>query len=123
MSYFEEAEWIQIVGKLGCCGCGAPQITLKAVHQMLKSIADKETPFKEKKAYPDGWDITENAYVQFMAYTLDNLEFTEHGTSIRFPWLTEKGKQLLNALNTYEIYDYEYDKIPDEIKWTEIKGK
>ena len=90
-----------IIHELGICGCGCPDKTYKAVHDML--IAFKN----------HAGAIGDNPYKYFMAYTLDCLEFIEHGTSIIGSWLTDKGEELLEALTDFAKYDYNWNNVVD----------
>jgi hypothetical protein len=42
-----------------------------------------------------------------LLYTLDNLGLTEHGTNIRYGWLTDKGKAVLAGLEREKSNGYE----------------
>ena len=86
-----------IIHELGICGCGCPDETYKAVHDMLIAF----------KNHADA--IGDNPYKYFMAYALDRLKFIEHGTSIIGSWLTDKGKELLEALTDFAEYDYDWN--------------
>ena len=94
-----------------CCGCGNPERTYKAIHEMLLY-------FDERIDKP--WtDLSDNPYIQFMAYVLDNEGFMEHGTNINYAWLTDKGKQLVAYLDDFSKYDYEIDDVPLELLYVE----
>lgn len=67
-----------LIHELGICGCGLPEEAYAAVHEMLKRVKARD-----KVIEPD------NPYVLFMAYTLDSLEFLEHGSSIYSPYQLE----------------------------------
>lgn len=93
-----------LIHELGICGCGRPEEAYKAVHEMLKR---SET---YNAIEPD------EPHVLFMAYTLDNLGFLEHGSSIYSAWLTDKGKDLLAALDIFkEKYEYDWTAAQDDI--------
>lgn len=113
MTYSEDSKWLQTISKLGCCGCGSPEITYEAIHKMLKDFANQN------------WDTdtTDDPYKQYMAYILEEKGLAEHGSNIRCSWLTDKGKEMLSALDEYEKYRYEYDEIPDNVKWVEVNDE
>ena len=107
-----------LIHELGICGCGRPEEAYKAVHEMLKRVKDRGNIIE-----PD------EPHVLFMAYTLDHLEFLEHGSSIYGAWLTDKGEELLAALDIFkEKYEYDWNAaqndIPNEFwAWEERKEK
>lgn len=84
---------------LGFCGCGDPEAALEFLRDTL-NLLNKE--FDERwdgmqKRFPDGpmsWTYL---------YMLDDKGLTEHGSNIRGCWLTDKGKDILSALNAYSI--------------------
>lgn len=45
---------------------------------------------------------------------LDDKDFMEHGGSIRYCWLSNKGEQLLEALREFEKYNYDFDEINEK---------
>ena len=106
-----------LIHELGICGCGCPEEAYKAVHEMLVRTKDRGNIIE-----PD------EPHVLFMAYTLDSLEFLEHGTSIYSAWLTDKGKELLAALDIFkEKYEYDWqaasNDIPNEFWVLEEKNR
>jgi hypothetical protein len=89
------------------CGCGEPDKCWKLLYEYLQ------------KADKNKYINTENTYELFFIYVINNeLEFTEHGSSIYGSWLTDKGKEVLNWLNINinitqnMIIDYSEDKKP-----------
>ena len=101
-------EKYNIIQELGICGCGIPKDTYKAVHEMLRGVASKTVAQL----------LNEDPYKYFMVYTLDQLCFIDHGIDIRCSWLTEKGIKLLDAMDIFEKYNYDwqyvYDVMPNE---------
>ena len=95
-----------LINELGICGCGNPELAYKAVHEMLKRSSSKE---ESTITCAMDNDDTAIPYIYFMAYVLDSLGFLEHGSSIRCSWLTEKGENLLKALEVLEKYDYDFE--------------
>lgn len=84
---------------LGFCGCGNPEGALDFLRDTLNLI-DKE--FDErwegmKNRFPD------NPMSWTYLYMLDDKGLTEHGSNIRGCWLTEKGKDILTALNSFTV--------------------
>lgn len=98
--YYEDLESALQTGVLRFCGCGDPEQSLgyikKALEQVGKrSESDFETWHGENKAlFGEGgrW---------FIWYFLDREKFTEHGGSVP-GWLTERGKEMLQAINKLE---------------------
>ena len=104
-----------LIIELGICGCGCPEIAYKEIHNMLKRATDPERYDRDK---PDKWVIPEcehEGYILFMAYTLDHNEFLTHGSSIYGAVLTDKGKELLKALDEFEKYHYDWDRVHDDM--------
>ena len=104
--------------ELGCCGCGCPQNTYAEIHKMLLFYSQD---IMTRKA-PESWgveNVSNNPFVQYMAYILDNEEVIEHGTRIDFGWLTAKGKELLKYPEWFAVYNYEWDDVPDNIFYVE----
>lgn len=93
---FKTTKMYDLIHELGICGCGCPKEAYEAVHKMLIMYMA-----------PDYTKIND-PHELFMAYTLDNLEFLEHGSSIYGAWLTDKGKGLLAALDFFKS-KYAYD--------------
>lgn len=106
ITYVEHTDLEEIVNELGICGCGNPELAYKAVHEMLKRSSSKEESTITCAMDNDDASLP---YIYFMAYTLDTLGFLEHGSSIRCSWLTEKGEDLLKALDVLEKYDYDFE--------------
>ena len=95
-----------LIHELGICGCGRPEEAYKAVHEMLKSF----------KNYDRKTINLDDPHRLFMAYTLDHLEFIDHGSSIYAAWLTDKGEELLAALDIFkEKYAYDWTVAQDDI--------
>ena len=103
--FYNTTKMYDLIHELGICGCGCPEETYKAVHEMLKRAKTRSNLID-----PD------EAHVLFMAYTLDNLEFLEHGSSIYASWLTDKGNELLAALDIFEEkYNYDWQSAQNDI--------
>lgn len=96
-----------LIHELGICGCGMPEETYKAVHDMLKHAFNPYEYIIQDCEY--------EPYMLFMAYTLDNKGFMEHGSSIYAAWLTDKGKRLLIAMDEFEKYGYDPDRIHENM--------
>lgn len=101
MKTFMPTKKYEIIHELGICGCGCPDETYKAVHDMLIGFADYDGIAKG------------DPYEYFMAYTLDRLGFIDHGTCITGSWLTDNGKELLEALADFAKYDYDWQNVFD----------
>ena len=102
----------EIRGDLGICGCGSPSEAYEAVHKLLLALQKSSKPSRD---WGDWHDLIDNnPYALILAYLLDNEEYIEHGTSIRHPWLTDKGLKLIDALNTLQRED-DYDFCEDKV--------
>ena len=83
----------EIANDLGICGCGSPADAYEAVHKLLLALQKSSSPTTE---WADWYNLVDNnPYALILAYLLDNKEYIEHGTSIRHPWLTSKGINLI----------------------------
>lgn len=78
---------------LGLCGCGDPDATMAYIGTMLEKI--KNETFGS---------YTDMAYMFFVYWASHNY-FTEHGTTVRCGWLTDKGKDALELINKYKTSD------------------
>lgn len=78
----------------GACGCSELETMINVVRDLLSWA----TSTKERKSYDTLFDNPGVFYL--LAGRLDSLELIEHGTSIRHPWITDKGALLLRALQT-----------------------
>ena len=102
----------EIRDDLGICGCGSPSEAYEAVHKLLLALQKSSKPSRD---WGDWHDLIDNnPYALILAYLLDNEEYIEHGTSIRHPWLTDKGLKLIDALNTLQRED-DYDFCEDKV--------
>lgn len=91
--YYKDAE--EVLGDIiHSCGCGSPSTAIKYVADILQTIQDKD--YKEVEAF-----FKSEGEFYFVLYNLDHLRFTEHGTSIGFSWLTDKGKKFLEDAKEY----------------------
>lgn len=72
---------------LGFCGCGDPDDIMLYVKEFLEKLERQD------------WGKYEDRPYMFLIYWADHNGFTEHGTTARCSWLTDKGKELLNDIN------------------------
>jgi len=85
---------------IGFCGCGNPEEMMGYIKTMLEKLDSKDWGNYEDKPY------------MFFVYWADKNGFTDHGTTVRCSWLTEKGKELLNNIKLYlqkEYKDYNHN--------------
>lgn len=140
MNLEEIHEWV--FGELGFCGCGDPESALKLLQSVLAIIRKRsdENEIEEDQASSQArWSRNSDAlreligmkddvllgatnYRQAMAWTylyfLDSKGLLEHGGNCSGSWLTEKGQQVLDALNRYSarsIIDCECGDEEDEV--------
>jgi len=85
-SWESKSQYIQIE-VLGFCGCGNPSDVMAYVGDYLQSVENDKFGSYEDMPY------------MFLAYWADHNGYTEHGTTVRCCWLTDKGKELLADIN------------------------
>lgn len=78
----KDAVW---VGIFSFCGCGDPDKHLVKMYDLLSAM-DEESP----KA-PTDEDV-------IYLYLLDSKGMTEHGCSVHFSWLNDKGRALMKVI-------------------------
>ena len=88
--YDEPEEWLWY-GILGGCGCGSANSFSLDAFKLLTLFA---TPHEQR-----GWSIWDDRFYELLAHWLDSCELIEHGTNIAGSWLTDKGKQVYEAIN------------------------
>jgi hypothetical protein len=114
------------------CGCGASGLAVALLRDVLRAIEDRtHAPLYADGAtgtfdaqgrwthppmtaeYKDahdrlraliGWeDSDDEAHFWNYLYILDHFDLTEHGTSCRVGWLTDKGRDLLRRLESVDL--------------------
>lgn len=78
----------------GACGCSELDEMLATVTSLL---AWHDEPMEKRPRYNELYDGNTGIFY-LLAGLLDNLGLVEHGYSIRNPWLTVEGMDLLEAL-------------------------
>lgn len=115
---FEELE-------LGFCDCADPEGALQFLRDVLRIIADRSS-------HKESWDVATKRLEEKLALSLPQYEFLglsylyyidsagllAHGSNIYGSWLSEKGKEVLQALETVDIeammeepYDYQNEDL------------
>lgn len=82
--------------QIGLCGCGNPEDVHKFLLDCLSSGKDDSNIIDYKKVEKLVSENTETV-AQFVLHFLDKVSLTEHGGSVYGSWLTERGKQVLEA--------------------------
>lgn len=82
--------------EFGACECSDLEAMINVVKDLLEWMSED---IVERQDYEKLFNGNEGVFY-LLAGRLDSLGFSEHGTSIRCAWLTEKGKEFLNALKT-----------------------
>lgn len=101
-------EFVDITCELGICGCGNPEDSYRAVHDLMLLVREiKEAPSKD--LYNRYSTLTDNPYALTVLYMLNDREFLEHGTSVHGCWITPKGRKLTEALDLMAENEYDYD--------------
>lgn len=99
--------------KLDLCGCGNPESVIAMLAAVLRAFAahadlpdhlpmderrkrchERDTAIREAVGATDG----DGPAVYFVLYRLDALGLVEHGGSIRFAWITPRGRRVLPAM-------------------------
>lgn len=88
----EEAIW---GGVLGFCCCGEPERGMKRLRNILETV---ELLFDADSTPADYEDDT-----LYHFYVLDKMELTQHGCSVYYSWLSEKGKDILKVLQNLDL--------------------
>ena len=87
--------------ELGACGCSDLEAMITVVRSLLAWIDDKNKP-----GFESLFSGSTGVYYLLVG-RLDALGLCDHGFTIRFPFLTESGRALLNALNTVDAQTIE----------------
>lgn len=124
-------EWV--FSDLGFCGCGDPEGALEFLKSVLTAIRKRwnDNEIEEDDAASQArWSRNSDALRELIGmesqpamawtylYFLDDKGLLEHGGNCSGSWLTEKGEQVLDALNRYSaqsIIDCECDEEEDDV--------
>lgn len=74
------------------CACGSPEDAFEALAKALRIISHDRW-LDELKAW-----IPDDGLQLLLLYQLDKMDLTEHGGSVYGSWLSDKGKEVLAAL-------------------------
>ena len=77
--------------ELGFCLCGRPEDVLTLIRDELTRLEKKE------------WTSEPGASDYLLAYTIDRVGLSEHGGSLPYAWLTDKGHEILALLESVDI--------------------
>lgn len=83
------------------CGCGDPEASLTMLHWLLESMnwVHHQRPSEPRSMFYDYLEHAQPGLFWLTLYSLNKLELTEHGGSVRASWLTPLGEELLEAMN------------------------
>jgi hypothetical protein len=106
--YFKTPEDVRdfFYDNLGTCGCSEMDEMIYTIKCFL-DWANQE--IGKRKNYDE---VDDPGIYYIIAGILNKAKIFEHGSAIRCPWLTMKGKQLLIALNKFTVE--EIDKLEGE---------
>ena len=76
------------------CGCGDPDTVMIYVRDFLQKLQNQD------------WEQDEDLSYMFLCHWANYENFAEHGSTIKYSWLTDKGKELLGDIN----WCLEYEK-------------
>lgn len=95
---------IEMQNQLGICGCGCPEIVLEGFYDILSKIKEMTDSIitvdhlinKYNKIYDElrRWALEDWTHLQVL-YDLDNVGYTDHGSSIFGAWITDEGRDFL----------------------------
>lgn len=100
-------EAFELYNALGICGCGLPGEAYEKVYEMLSRARCRKKLITARGRSPLV------GFQYFMAYTLDDRGFLEHGFCIDGAWLTEKGLALIELIELIRPHDYMYAEFSD----------
>jgi hypothetical protein len=83
------------------CGCGSPNYAADT----LRIILTLHPLHSNREAFEVL--VPHEGIEYLLLYVIDNFGLTEHGTNIRYGWLTDKGRSVLAALEREKADDYE----------------
>lgn len=91
----------------GWCGCGSPEAPAKLVLDVLRCA-----PFYEPANRLSLTTLLPNdGLFYFVLYMLDRADLIEHGGSVGGAWLTDRGKAVLQSLETLVATDPEFSTV------------
>lgn len=93
---------VEVIDELNICGCGNPELVYKLIHDTMKEISE------------NGVCLDATNYYYFMIYQLNHMGFLDHGSSIYGSWVTDKGKDLIKALEEMRKFDYNYQNFYED---------
>lgn len=105
MTIQQQLNMSALIESIGLCGCGTNS-TMDIVILVLEKSEKKECMY-------DAAVDAEGRWVEFAANILDDKGLLEHGGSIGFAWLSDKGIALLSFLRKYGT---DRDQWPEEVK-------
>ncbi|MCM1295160.1 MAG: hypothetical protein NC311_06435 [Muribaculaceae bacterium] len=97
---------------LPICGCGLPEITMETICDYLDIVEIRHTKSDDPMNRYSGFDKarkllrekykveyeSDDPLLQFLAYAMDEVGLTEHGSSIHGAWITDLGRMCKYAL-------------------------
>ena len=98
---YEDMDELVSTGMLGFCGCVGDEPTDKA-KEVMKDLDRKDDNWVRWEELVAKHFDGDEAYGYFVLQYLDRRGLVEHGASIRSAWLTEKGKECLEAMEWRE---------------------
>jgi hypothetical protein len=101
---------------LGWCGCGEPWAAIRFLGDVLEALDDDRSDCATQEESDNryllpfrmcGGNVCPGLAYGYL-YTLDGVGLTDHGSNIRGSWLTDKGREVLEAINN--CTEEEWDK-------------
>lgn len=100
------------------CGCGTYSDEDEVLFKKVFYYAAENRTEKFKDVIFHEYFEGEDRMAEMMMSILGSFDLVEHGSSIRYPWLSETGKVLYDALKEIERLEEEYKK---ENEWYEVE--
>lgn len=87
----------------GMCGCSEFDEVIKVLIKILELI---DKPNKQVRWHKEEFG-NEAGFYYIIAGILDEERLIDHGTAIRYPWLTDDGKRFLEAIKNIKPEEVE----------------
>jgi hypothetical protein len=87
-----------VINDLPMCGCGDPRAALALVLRVLGGL-NSPTRLGLHGDWTASTELPDDAVRYLVLGALDHAELIDHGTSVDYPWLTDKGRRFLEVMD------------------------